>query len=530
MKECPQCGERYSDEATFCSKDASSLISVNGADLIGVVIDGRWRVESKLGEGGMGSVYVGRQTNIDRRVAIKTLRPELTSSPEFMARFEAEAKAAGRISNPHCVTIFESGRADAMAGMLYLVMEYLDGESLSDRLQRAPLRLEETLQVGIQIASGLAAAHEQGIIHRDLKPDNVFLVNVPGGELHAKVLDFGIAKSIDGDSKMTKSGMIMGTPQYMSPEQCHGQSVDVRSDIYSLGTMIYEMLSGRTPFNSPTPITVLFEVVNNPPPKLSELGVDVPEEVENYVMRMLSKSPDQRPSTAMEVRRTLEKLMTSVREVERSQNLAVASGPTLAVSPPMLVAEATIPIGPVQSKSSLNGLIGIAAILVVALLGTAAFLVWYVPGETPAEQAVPVIDEPIEIAEVEEEPNENLELSKSLLAAGSELSMAMRVAQFEADKHEPPVAASKKRSTEPKLAESKADAKVEEKEVPEPIVFRPVERPVDRPKDPVTNPEPKKETLRDKRSRWEKQVEKSTKEAERLGDKARELEKTFRIP
>ncbi len=333
MKECPKCGTRYSNEATFCSKDASSLVEISAdSDILGMVIDGRWRVDSKLGEGGMGAVYQGRQVNIDRKVAIKTLRRELTSSLEFMARFEQEARAAGKISHPNCVTVFESGRADSLGGMLYLVMEYLEGEVLSGRLTRQHLTLEESLRVAIQVASGLAAAHEMGIIHRDLKPDNIFLVSVPGDDIHAKVLDFGIAKVSDGDSKMTKSGMIMGTPQYMSPEQCHGRAVDVRTDIYALGTIIYEMLSGRTPFNSPTPITVLFEVVNSPPPSLTDLGVRVPREVEAYVMRMLAKDAADRPGSAMEVKRELERLLlTSTHTSSRQAEAALAASPTLAM-------------------------------------------------------------------------------------------------------------------------------------------------------------------------------------------------------
>src|SRR5690554_4489486 len=150
--------------------------------LEGQVIDGRWRIEKRIGEGGMGSVFLGRQVNIDRPVAIKTLRREIGSSEEFVKRFELEARAAGRISNPHCVTIFESGKSEELGGLLYLVMEYLNGESLGSRIERDRMNPRDAIKVGIEIAAGLAAAHDEGIVHRDLKPDNVFLVSTPGGE------------------------------------------------------------------------------------------------------------------------------------------------------------------------------------------------------------------------------------------------------------------------------------------------------------------------------------------------------------
>lgn len=425
MKECPKCGARYSNEATFCSKDASSLVEISAdSDILGMVIDGRWRVDAKLGEGGMGAVYLGHQVNIDRKVAIKTLRRELTSSPEFMARFEQEARAAGKISHPNCVTVFESGRADTLGGMLYLVMEYLEGEVLSGRLVRRKLTIEETLKVAIQVASGLAAAHEMGIIHRDLKPDNIFLVNVPGNDIHAKVLDFGIAKISDGDSKMTKSGMIMGTPQYMSPEQCHGRSVDVRTDIYALGTIIYEMLSGRTPFNSPTPITVLFEVVNSAPPSLAELGVRVPVEIEAYVMRMLAKDADARPASAMEVKRELERLLMFAHQAPHRVETPMAVSATLPMPQPVTAA---MPQKSSQAKQ-IGGIV-MASLLLVGLVAGA----WTVANSlqsTPTEdvaavpQAVPQVPEAIVSNTSGEDASKSILASAMVVRSGLDVAWA----------------------------------------------------------------------------------------------------------
>lgn len=429
MKECPKCGTRYSNEATFCSKDASSLVEISAdSDILGMVIDGRWRVDSKLGEGGMGAVYQGRQVNIDRKVAIKTLRRELTSSPEFMARFEQEARAAGKISHPNCVTVFESGRADSLGGMLYLVMEYLEGEVLSGRLTRQRLTLEESLRVAIQVASGLAAAHEMGIIHRDLKPDNIFLVSVPGDDIHAKVLDFGIAKVSDGDSKMTKSGMIMGTPQYMSPEQCHGRAVDVRTDIYALGTIIYEMLSGRTPFNSPTPITVLFEVVNSPPPSLTDLGVRVPREVEAYVMRMLAKDAADRPGSAMEVKRELERLLlTSSHSLPRQAEAALAVSPTLAMPTPT----AAVPKARGTDSKRTVGIL-IATLLLVALVAGAWAVARSIEKKPLAIEVASTPTEDLVVAGVEDvETPSTADVEQTFLASATVVNTGVEQARSE---------------------------------------------------------------------------------------------------
>ncbi len=332
--------------------------------LEGQVIDGRWRIEKKIGEGGMGSVFLGRQVNIDRPVAIKTLRREIGSSEEFVKRFELEARAAGRISNPHCVTIFESGKSEELGGLLYLVMEYLNGESLGSRIERGRMNPRDAIKVGIEIAAGLAAAHDEGIVHRDLKPDNVFLVSTPGGEFHAKVLDFGIAKAMGEDAKLTQSGVIIGTPYYMSPEQCTAQEVDERTDLYALGTILYEMLSGRTPFISPTPIAVLVEVVNKTPPTLIEVGVPISPALNDFVMRLLSKDPDDRPSSAMEVKRTLESLN------ERSGVAAEALAETLVASTP----NANLPTR-VERKPKKNHWL-VAALMGVISMGVLVAVVW----------------------------------------------------------------------------------------------------------------------------------------------------------
>ena len=416
---------------------------MNGSDqnlLEGQVIDGRWRIEKKIGEGGMGSVYLGRQVNIDRPVAIKTLRREIGASDEFVRRFELEARAAGRISNPHCVTIFESGKSEELGGLLYLVMEYLNGESLGARVERGRMNPRDAIKVAIEIASGLAAAHDEGIVHRDLKPDNVFLVSTPGGEFHAKVLDFGIAKAMGEDAKLTQSGVIIGTPYYMSPEQCTAQEVDERTDLYALGTILYEMLSGRTPFISPTPIAVLVEVVNKTPPTLLELGVPISPELNAFVMRLLSKEPDERPVSAMEVKRTLEMLN------DRSDALGQALADTMIASSP----NASLPTQ--VRRQPKKGWV-VALLVAVLSVGVLAALVWTQRADVPADSPAPVLDSVVLEREESIDP-------VTVLEASTKVGNAMIAAQSEhLDLARKSLERSKSRPKRPEVAPKTSKAK-----------------------------------------------------------------------
>jgi len=273
--------------------------------LVGRVIDGRWIIEEKIGEGGMGAVYRAHQKSVDRTVAIKTLRSALVDSDEFVDRFFTEVKVATKVDHPHCVTILDFGQTED--GTLYLAMEYLDGQDLTGRSQTRPLSTEEIIRVGVQVSSALAAAHEYNVVHRDLKPDNVFMLDMPGGDTFVKVLDFGIAKMLDSNTKVTKTGMIFGTPDYMSPEQCRGDSLDGRSDLYSLGCILYELLGGGAPFAATTPMAVLMAHVNEDVPAFAEKGIsDVPPGLEAIIMKLLEKNPDDRFASATEVRLALE--------------------------------------------------------------------------------------------------------------------------------------------------------------------------------------------------------------------------------
>jgi eukaryotic-like serine/threonine-protein kinase len=270
---------------------------------------GNYQAISLLGEGGMGAVYLAEHPGIGRRVAIKVLKSELDHDPQLLTRFLNEARAANAIRHPNIIEVLDSGTTER--GASYLVMELLEGESLSARIRRLS-RLDErsAIEIAMQTASGLGAAHAKGIIHRDLKPDNLFVIpeESDAARERVKILDFGIAKlhAMAGDSLKTRTGTLMGTPVYMSPEQCLGtKEVDHRSDIYSLGIIIYEMLAGRPPFVSEGFGELLSMHLHEKPGSLRDLAPQVTTEVEFVVLRMLSKRPDERYQSMADVRAAL---------------------------------------------------------------------------------------------------------------------------------------------------------------------------------------------------------------------------------
>ena len=266
---------------------------------------GSYHILRKLGEGGMGTVYLGEHALLGRKAAIKVLHPHLSLQPEIVQRFFNEARAASAIADPGIVQIFDFGHAEN--GAAYLVMELFDGESLDKRLERlGRLPWPDALRICRQLATSLAAAHAHGIVHRDLKPDNVFLVRdaeVLGGE-RAKILDFGIAKLVDerAGGVKTRAGMVMGTPPYMSPEQCRGAGeVDHRSDIYSLGCVLFHLLTGRPPFDREGFGELYAAHLTEAPPRPSQLVPELPPEVDAVVLRCLAKAPDARFASMSEL-------------------------------------------------------------------------------------------------------------------------------------------------------------------------------------------------------------------------------------
>jgi serine/threonine-protein kinase len=280
----------------------------------GTLIADRYRVEDVLGEGGMGIVYRAEHVHIRKRVAIKVLLPRWTRTAEVVARFEREAVAAGAIADPHVAAATDFGRlAD---GSFFLVLEYLEGRTLRSELKVAPFEPVRALAIARGIALGIAAAHAKGVVHRDLKPENVMLVERDGDPDFVKVLDFGIAR-IEGPPAasgpaLTSAGAILGTPDYMAPEQALGTPVDARADLYALGVMLFEMLTGGCPFRGGA-VTVLRQHMLTPPPPLPpEMAARLPTAVQVLVARLLQKEPDARYANATELDYALQECIAAL--------------------------------------------------------------------------------------------------------------------------------------------------------------------------------------------------------------------------
>ncbi|HEX8791350.1 MAG TPA: serine/threonine-protein kinase [Polyangiaceae bacterium] len=278
--------------------------------LVGTILGGRYFIERLIGEGGMGAVYQANHTHMHKRLAVKVLHPEMSRLPEVVARFEREAMAAAHIEHPNVATATDFGKLDD--GSFFLVLEYVEGKSLREAINEGRMDLGRALHVMRQIASALGRAHSLGIVHRDLKPENVMLVARDGDADFAKVLDFGIAKvpvgELVGEHKapgqaLTQLGMVYGTPEYMAPEQALGQAVDPRADIYALGVMTFEMLTGNRPFEHESKVTLLGMHVTAPIPSMIERAPEasVPPEVDAIVKRMLAKEAGARFADAREL-------------------------------------------------------------------------------------------------------------------------------------------------------------------------------------------------------------------------------------
>lgn len=278
---------------------------VSGEDpWIGKIIGDRYRIISQLGRGGMGHIYLAEQQmgTATRKVAIKTLQPELASDPITARRFNREAELVTRLSHPNTITFYDFGQSHD--GALYIVMEYIKGESLASVLKQGAVEPQRVLQIIEQICASLHEAHEMGIIHRDLKPENVILTQRVSQADFVKVLDFGIAKrtELDADSlKLTRAGVVLGTPPYMSPEQFAGQALDRRSDIYSLGVMTYEMLTGVLPFSAKTPWEWATQHLSVPPRSFDDVdkNAHISRARRQAILRALAKVPEDRPPTTL---------------------------------------------------------------------------------------------------------------------------------------------------------------------------------------------------------------------------------------
>ncbi len=318
MKTCPTCQRNYPDDFSLCPRDGAPLAApaTETEAQLAAGLYRRFRIVRRLGAGGMGTAFLAEQIGVGNRpVALKVLNRKLLDDPDFLLRFQNEAGSTGRIHHPNVVTIYESAQADD--GTPYIAMEYLEGETLRGALKRrGALPLPEVTEILQQAAKGLNAAHKLGIIHRDLKPDNIFLTHGDEGELIVKVMDFGIAK-LRESSVHTETGMVLGTPAYMSYEQASGMrsdELDDRSDIYSLGVVVYEMLTGRTPFQSDTPVGYLRMHMQEDPPPFRTVKPDLPAlpQLESVVMKALIKDRNQRYSSVLEFAHEFAQAATAV--------------------------------------------------------------------------------------------------------------------------------------------------------------------------------------------------------------------------
>jgi serine/threonine-protein kinase len=299
-KVCPVCGATYADASAFCSVDGSALRADElDAGLVGTVIADRYLLTDRLGEGGMGKVYLARHVRLPQQVAIKVLRHELVSDASAVARFNREATSASRIEDERVARVYDFGETDA--GVVYLAMEYVPGRTLralvADEGALAPRRVAALVR---QIAEGLDAAHRLGIVHRDLKPDNVLVVEKDGRD-RVKLVDFGIAKAFGADDGgLTRTGFVVGTPQFMSPEQLLGATVDERSDVYALALVAFQCLTGELPFDATTPGRTLATRLTEAPRRLADAKGDVawPPRVQATFDAGLAREPEQRPASA----------------------------------------------------------------------------------------------------------------------------------------------------------------------------------------------------------------------------------------
>ncbi|MBN1652644.1 MAG: protein kinase [Deltaproteobacteria bacterium] len=335
--------------------------------LIGKVVDGRYQIESVLGEGGMGIVYRSVHTTLGKHLAIKVLRAEVSKNEEILARFKQEAQSASAIGNQHIIDISDFGVLPD--GSTYFVMEFLSGVNLTEALQGGRFPTARTIKIAKQLCNALGAAHEIGVVHRDMKPDNVQLISRGEEKDFVKVLDFGIAKVGGSNSKLTQAGQVFGTPHYMSPEQCAGTTVDQRTDIYALGVILYEMATGQVPFDADNLMGILTKhLYENPvPPREFEPPIDVPPALEAVIMKALAKKPENRYQSMAEMAADLDAVSvgTTPKAVVEAVNRSTrASSPQSGASPSVRIGMPSQEI--VIKKSNLPIFIVLGAIVVIA--------------------------------------------------------------------------------------------------------------------------------------------------------------------
>lgn len=347
-KVCPQCGDTFGPELRFCPKDGSVLrAKTTSENLIGRIIGERYHIIDKLGEGGMGAVYLAEHVRMGRRCAVKVMNAMLLHDPDSVSRFSREAANASRINHPNVAAIYDFG--ETVDEIVFLAMEFVEGESLAAALERnRPVPERRAMEIACQVADALNAAHELGIVHRDLKPDNVMVTRSRAGKDLIKVVDFGIAKATRGGQQtVTRTGFVVGTPAYMSPEQILGDPLDGRSDLYSLGCILYEMLTGERAFAGPSGEVSMRRRLTEPAPRPRKVKRTLSRSLDRIVTKAMARSPDQRFQSANQLRDALVAALSEqpsrqgwrrwlAREREDESTEYTVPSPPQAVSPGLL--------------------------------------------------------------------------------------------------------------------------------------------------------------------------------------------------
>ena len=416
QKVCPTCGTEYPLSERFCPRDGTALRSSNAqADLIGSIVAERYHILKKLGEGGMGTVYLAEHVKMGRKAALKVMNPGMNSDPDAIARFNREAANASRLNHPNVCGIYDFG--ETPEGLIYLAMEFIEGESLTSLIEKNGfLPAPRAASIIHQAADALAVAHDYGIVHRDLKPDNIMIAKGRDGSDMVKVVDFGIAKASSSDAqKVTKTGLVVGTPEYMSPEQLAGDKLDGRSDIYSLGLVAFNCLTGTLPFQSNSAQEAMIMRLTDQPKTLAEMKpeVDWPPELQAVMDKVLARDADERYQKSAEFGRDIAKAVENMpaavaaaagtmvmgaaaAEVPKTR-MAARSGATAKIETP-----SPIPVVAAPAKKSPVMMIVAAVVVIGAIGGAVLFMKGGGSAAAPKPEAaapgVPVAGNPTQTA------------------------------------------------------------------------------------------------------------------------------------
>lgn len=372
-KICPTCSAEYPDTERFCPKDGSVLRSPTGAttDLVGAVIAERYHVLAKLGEGGMGQVYLAEHVKMGRRSAVKVMNASMAHDANAIGRFNREASNASRIDHPNVAAIYDFG--ETPEGLVYLAMQYVEGRTLTQIMRaEGPMPPARAAEIIRQAAEGLDAAHDLGIVHRDLKPDNIMVAKDRDGLDCVKVVDFGIAKAAGSAAQqVTRTGIVVGTPEYMSPEQIAGEEVDARSDLYSLALVAFNLVTGDLPFPAQSTQTSMVMRLTERARSLAEVRPDIawPAELQAVMSRALERQPDRRYATTREFGRALQTVVAGMAPLDpAAQRTTEVPVPTAVIATPdATIAPATRPVAAAPDRRHVTIAAGVLAVLVLVV-------------------------------------------------------------------------------------------------------------------------------------------------------------------